>query len=145
MHKKTNAPGPLTLAAALILGLAACNTPPRGTESSYEGSDGSLEVKATEGNRELAGALSILNPRSKRLEDDRMVVEFDVKNERSRHLEFAWSVDWFDASGFHVADVSRRWEPVALAGNGQTTLTIIAPNPVASSWKLMVTSRNEVQ
>jgi uncharacterized protein YcfL len=132
----------LALCAAAMLAVLTSCTAPKGSQNSYEGSDGSLEMKRIEGNQVLASNLSIVNPRSKR-QDGRLVVQFDLKNNRSSGQRLAWAVDWFDESGFRIPDVTRRWEPVTIGGYGSTTLTIISPTTTATAWKLQVTSPDE--
>jgi len=131
------------LLAPLCLALAACSTTPRGSQNAYRGSEGSHETQEVEGNQILARNLSIRDPRSRR-EDDRLVVQFELANTRSNALSFAWTVDWYDQAGFHVQDSTRHWRPEALGGFGSTTLTITAPTREATSWKLQVTSPDEV-
>ncbi len=128
------------LAAAL---LCACTATPKGSANRYEGHEGG-QVSAIEGNDKLAGKLAIKNPIRKR-EDGRMIVQFDLENTRSTRLEFAWSIDWFDASGFLIDGSSRHWEPISMGGYAVKTLTAVALRPEAASWRLQVTSRNEVK
>jgi uncharacterized protein YcfL len=131
------------LATLLLFALGACTSTPRGSQNSYEGREGG-QMNAVEGNQILARNLAIKNPIHKR-EGGRMVVQFDLENRRSTATDFAWAVDWFDRDGFAVRGATRHWEPVSLGGYGSTTLTVVAPTPDASSWKLQVTSRNEVK
>lgn len=133
------------LACVLLLLGSACRSAPRGSENQYSGSEGSLELRSSEGNRDLAARLAILNPRSRRLADGRLQVEFDLKNTRSNQTEFAWTVDWFDRDGFEVQTAQRAFEPMALGGGAMRTLQITSPTPNAVSWRLSITSRNEVQ
>ena len=136
---------PLLGCVLLLLGSAACRSTPRGNENQYSGSEGSLEIERTEGNRDLASRLAILNPRSRRLDDGRLQVEFDLQNTRSTQTEFAWAVDWFDRDGFEVKTGHRAFEPMALGGGAVRTLKITSPTPESVSWRLSITSRNEVQ
>jgi len=136
---------PLVGCALLLLGSVACRSAPRGSENQYSGSEGSHELQRVEGNRDLAARLAILNPRSRRLDDGRLQVEFDLKNTRSNQTEFAWTVDWFDRDGFEVQTAHRAFEPMALGGGAMRTLKITSPTPGAVSWRLSITTRNEVQ
>ncbi len=136
---------PLAGCALLVLGAAACRSTPRGNENQYSGSEGSHEIQRVEGNRDLAARLAILSPRSRRLEDGRLQVEFDLKNTRSSQTEFAWTVDWFDRDGFEVETAHRSFEPMALGGGAVRTIKITSPTPESVSWRLSITSRNEVQ
>jgi len=133
------------LAALALLLPAACRTTPKGTENTYTGTEGSMEIGRIEGNQMLASRLKIVDPKSRRLADGRLQVQFDLRNSSSSQTEFAWTVDWFDASGFEISQASHRYEPVALGGGAWKTLTITAPTPEAVSWRLGITSRNEVQ
>jgi len=142
MHPR-NALLAIPLAALLLASLGACTSTPRGSQNRYEGREGG-QMTAVEGNQTLARNLAIKNPIHKR-EDGRMIVQFDLENRHSTPLDFAWAVDWFDRDGFAVRGATRHWEPIALGGYGSTTLTVVAPSPEASSWKLQVTSRNEIK
>lgn len=136
---------PLMGCVLLLFGAAACRSTPRGNENQYSGSEGSHELRSSEGNSDLAARLAILNPRSRRLADGRLQVEFDLQNTRSNQTEFAWTVDWFDGDGFEVETAHRAFEPMALGGGAVRTLKITSPTPQAVSWRLSITSRNEVQ
>ncbi len=145
MQKFRPARAPFVVPALALLLCAACRTTPKGNQNTYTGSEGSHEVGRMEGNQDLANRLEIVDPKSRRLEDNRLQVQFDLRNKRSSTTEFAWTVDWFDASGFQVAQGSRHYEPLSLGGGAWKTLTITAPTPEAVSWRLGITSRNEVQ
>ncbi len=135
--------------AALCLGvfalaLCACTITPRGSQNSYKGQGGKLEIERIEGNKTLAANLKIQNPIEKTV-DGRKVAQFELKNTRSNAQKFAWAVDWFDEDGFRISDVTRVFEPVTLGGNGSTYITITAPRTGEKlSWKLTVTSPDEV-
>jgi uncharacterized protein YcfL len=131
----------IALAAAVLA--SACTSAPKGEANRYEGTEGGT-INAVEENRALARELAIKNALSKR-ENDRLVVQFDLENRRSSRLEFAWAVDWFDAHGFQIADATRRWEPISISGYAVQTLKVVAPRPEATSWRLQVTSRDEVK
>ena len=123
-------------AAVAVLVSAACHVTPRGNSNIYTGTEGSHEVGRLEGNTDLANRLAIQNPRSRRLEDGRLQVQFDLQNTRSTQTECAWAVDWFDGSGFQVAQATRHFEPLSLGGGAVVTLNITGPTPEATSWRL---------
>ena len=135
----------LGLFAAGALFAPACRTTPKGHENTYTGSEGSQEIGRIEGNQMLASRLAIVDPKSRRLPDGRLQVQFELRNARDSQTEFAYTVDWFDASGFLIPQASRHYEPVALGGGAWKTITITGPTPEAVSWRLGITSRNEVQ
>jgi uncharacterized protein YcfL len=136
MHP-TRIPWLLVLAAAL-----ACSTPPRGSQNEIRGSEHG-QIVTSEKNRALAQRLAIVNPLHRR-RDGYLEVQFELQNKESRAIDFAWAIDWFDQAGFHI-DAGRQWKPVSIGGFGSTTLTAVAPHPDATSWKLQITSRDEVQ
>ncbi len=134
---------PLSL-GAFVLALCACTVTPRGSQNSYKGQEGKLEIERIEGNKTLAARLQIHNPIEKTV-DGRKVAQFELKNTHSDAKSFAWAVDWFDADGFRISDVTRVFEPVKLGGYGSTYITITAPKAGEHfSWKLVVTDPNEV-
>jgi uncharacterized protein YcfL len=132
-----------TLCAVAMLAASVACSSPKGSQNHYAGSEGGLEMQRIEGNQVLANNLSILNPRSKR-EEGLLVVQFELKNNRSSQQRLAYAVDWFDDSGFKIPDTTRRWEPIAIGGYGSHVLTIKSPTPNATAWKLQVTSPDEV-
>lgn len=139
-QRRTKAWAAAAFAAVL---LCACTSTPRGSANRYEGREGG-QMDAVEGNKELERKLGIKNVRSKR-EDGRMLVQFDLTNKKSTRLEFAWTVEWFDDAGFSIPGSARHWEPIQMGGYAVKTLTVVAPRPEATQWKLQVTSRNEVK
>lgn len=127
----------------LCLALASCTTTPRGSQNSYQAGGPKVDLQRIEGNKTLANRLRIQNPLEKTV-DGRKVAQFELKNTTSSNLNFAWAVDWFDEDGFRIAD-QRVFEPVSLGGYGSTFLTITAPRAGERlSWRLTVTSRDEV-
>jgi uncharacterized protein YcfL len=132
-------------AAALLLAglLAACASGRGGDQNTYRG-DETGEIVATESNRTLRKKLAIVSPRHKD-QGGYMLIQFDLENRSNDQLDFAWAIDWFDGSGFHLDDNQRGWKPVTLGGYGSTTLQAVAPRPEATSWKLQVTARDEVK
>ncbi|MCK6447863.1 MAG: YcfL family protein [Planctomycetes bacterium] len=133
--------------ALLALAVSACagQNSVGGTQNVYSGAEGQGELGAVVGNDYLSHALKIQNYRSKRLEDGRLMIQFELFNDTDQNLRFAWAIDWFDAQGFKVADASRHWAPVQLGGGGFTTIQQTGPTPAAENFKLQVTSPNEVR
>ena len=130
--------------AALLLASSACVLTPHGSQNSYRGTGGKLELERIEGNKLLANNLEILNPLEKTV-DGRKIAQFEIKNRLSVAQQFAWAVDWFDEDGFRINDNQRVFQPVSLGGFGSTYVTITAPKTgLKLSWKLTVTSPDEV-
>ena len=130
---------------ALVLSfLSACLAiEPRGTaQNTYTGDERS-EVEEILGDPQLAKELvmeSILTERR----DDRLFVQFNLRNTRSSNLSIEWAIEWFDASGFKI-DTPRRWQPSSMGGKGYQTITQPAPTPAASAFKLGVRKPNTVR
>jgi uncharacterized protein YcfL len=136
----------LTLAlGAATAAAVACTSPQRtGSANQVVGtSDGAMEEIV--GNARLARQLEIQNPRSRRLDDGRLEVEFDLQNTTSSTLEFAWSVLWYDRDGFRVDDSTYHWRPTTLGGDAVSTLKLVSPTPESDQWRLQVTSPDEVR
>lgn len=134
------------IAAALALAAGACigQSSVGGTQNVYSGAENQAELGQLVGNPHLARSLKIQNYRSKRLEDGRLMIQFELFNDGDQNLRFAWAIDWFDAQGFKVADATRHWAPVQLGGGGFTTIQQTAPTAAAENFKLQVSSPNEV-
>ncbi|MBK8178641.1 MAG: DUF1425 domain-containing protein [Planctomycetes bacterium] len=131
-------------ASALGLALGACTLTPTGSENTYAGGGGKLELERIEGNQLLAANLKILNPVTK-MQDGHQMVQFELKNTTSSTLRFAWAVDWYDADGFVVNANDRAFEPIALGGMASKAITIVAPKAGDKmQWKLHLTSPNEI-
>ena len=132
-------------ACAAALALGACTAPQRsGSANQMSGNvDGSIEEII--GNSRLSRNLAIQDPRSRRLEDGRLEVEFDLQNTTSSTVEFAWSVLWYDSDGFRVDDSTYHWQPETLGGNALRTLKLVSPTPNTDQWRLQVTSPDEVR
>ena len=130
------------LAACLCATILACRAP-AGSQNSYQGTE-TGDMQRTEGNANLKGNLWVSNPARRRV-DGRLQIQFDLENRRATNLRFAWATLWFDKDGFQIDDGSRHWEPVTLNGHGTKTLTVTSPTREAVSWRLDITSPNEVQ
>ena len=131
-------------ALACIVGACAGQTSTGGTQNVYAVSEHQKELPEVSGNAYLARSLKIQNYHSKRLDDGRLAIQFELFNDTGENLRFAWAIDWFDAQGFKVADATRHWAPIQLGGGGFTTVQQTAPTPAAENFKLQVTSPNEV-
>jgi uncharacterized protein YcfL len=143
-HSSHSAAPRLAVVSALALALGACTLTPSGSENTYAGGGGKLELERIEGNRLLAANLKILNVVTK-MQDGRQMVQFELKNTNSSSLRFAWAVDWYDADGFVVNANQRVYEPVTLGGLASKPIAIVAPKTGDKmQWKLHITSPNEI-
>jgi uncharacterized protein YcfL len=141
-HSIRSIPARIACSSALLLAVAACTVTPKGSQNSYTGKQ-KLELERIEGNKFLAANLQIVDPLEKTV-DGRKVVQVMVKNKLSSAQSFAWAVDWFDEEGFRINDNQRVFQPVSLGGFGTTPITFTAPKTGNLSWRLTVTSPDEV-
>jgi uncharacterized protein YcfL len=134
-------------AAALVAGVASLGCKafePRGTaQNTYIGKEGGGELESLEGDPALADDLVMEGIRSER-RDDRLFVQFNLKNTRNSNLAFEWTMEWFDASGFKIS-TAQHWTPVAIGGMGYETITQTAPTPEATSWRLGLRKPNSIR
>jgi uncharacterized protein YcfL len=100
-------------------------------------------MQTLQGDPALASELKILHPRSER-RDGRLVVQFELVNERAGQLDLEWAIEWFDAGELRV-DAPERWTPIAIGGRGSKTLQATGPTPSAISWRLAVRRPSTVQ
>ncbi len=131
--------------ASVATALTACTSAERSGSANQITGSGSGQIEEVTGNSRLSRQLAIENPRSRRLDDGRLEVEFDLQNTTSSTLEFAWSVFWYDRDGFRVKDATYHWQPETLGGDALRTLTLVAPTPEADQWRLQVTSPDEIR
>ena len=133
----------MLLGTALSAALIACVSKPKGqAQNTYLGGEG-LEMEAVVGNRGLERDIKVLRPISER-RDERLHVQFELHNRRTRDMSFEYAVSWFDASGF-VIDHPWRWTPMTIVGQGFKNINITGPTPEASQWKLHVQKPNTVR
>lgn len=138
-------------ASALGLFLLVCSSTgcsSSGTTSGYSaqntykgGEDAPLEE--LRGDRSLAGKLEMEQVRSER-RDGRLHVQFELRNKSTSNLAFGWMVEWFDDSGFLI-DYPSHWTPVSMGGQAYKTISVTAPVPAASQWRLAVEPLSNVR
>jgi uncharacterized protein YcfL len=137
-------PLPRALLAAVLISTAACTLPPQGPVNRYSGNENPNSLQKVEGNTTLASNLETKNIVTAR-RNGLLVVQFDLVNKSSWPQQFQWTVDWQDRQGLQVANPTRHWEPMRLAGYASQTISVVAPNAAAESWQLQVGERDEVQ
>ncbi|HUR29022.1 MAG TPA: hypothetical protein VM509_12605, partial [Planctomycetota bacterium] len=72
----------LACSGALLFALGACTLTPSGSQNSYKGKNGQLEIERIEGNKLLANNLQLVNPISKTV-DGVKVVQVELQNKLS--------------------------------------------------------------
>jgi hypothetical protein len=135
------------LAAAgllLMAGLAGCMTPSRGrAQNSYAGSEGRAEIDESIGDRDLERKFVLVGTRTER-RDDRLFIQFELKNTTAADLAIEWAVEWRDAGGFRI-DTARHWTPAVVGGGGVEPIAQTAPVPEAIGFKLHIRESSPVR
>lgn len=88
-------------------------------------------------NAALEGDVIITNMRMRRT-GDLLEVQVELTNETSSDQNIQYRFAWFDEDNFEVEKDSRGWRPVVIHGNDKVTMNAVAPNPRASTYKLIV-------
>jgi uncharacterized protein YcfL len=123
----------LVLTLGALLG--GCQTHhPRGTATNTYRGNAVGEREEFIGDRDLKARFVMHNIRSE-TRDDRLRVQFDLKNTTPADLPVEWAIRWFDASGFAI-DTNPHWRPVMVTGSGFHTIQATAPTTDARTWKL---------
>jgi uncharacterized protein YcfL len=131
--------------AALALTLAcACTMGPQGVTNRYTIAEGQREPTKVVNNQMLETAIKLQNLITTH-ENGIMLAQFDLVNTRQGQVAFQWTVEWFDKRGILIDYVSRNWTPERLAAGASKTVKIRAPSPEATSFRLQIGSRDEVQ
>lgn len=132
MKQSTRTTSLLLLALGALL--PACTAHPRGTATNTYTGDGAGEREEFIGDRDLKSRFVMVNIRSE-TRDERLRVQFDLKNTTPGDLPVEWAIKWFDASGFLI-DTNPHWLPVMVTGQGFHTIQATAPTSSARSWQL---------
>ena len=69
--------------------------------------------------------------------EDRLHVQFNLKNKKTSDLAIEWAIEWFDSAGFRI-DVPHNWKATKLVGQGFETIARTAPTPEAAGFRLGV-------
>jgi len=122
---------------AWTLALGACTTsPPLGTgTNTYVGTQAG-KVDETIGDPDLARKFVLLGIKTER-RDERLRVQFDLKNTTHADLAIEWAIDWKDGNGFRI-DTARQWRPAMITGTGFESIQETAPVPEAAMFQLQV-------
>lgn len=130
---------PISVALLATLILGACSS--RGATNTYGGSEGA-GATAVIGDSGLH--LEMRHVRVKRNVENRLQVQFELHNCRSSQVNFDWAMQWYDNSGFAL-DLPKDWRPVALSGDAFKYVSVTAPLPAASQYKLALRRASRVR
>jgi uncharacterized protein YcfL len=121
-----------------ILALAACQSADRSNDlpGLPEGFSSGPLAEPPSQDRSVEDSLAQVI-RASRIVDGRRVVELDLCNRAPGALAFAYSVEWLDRAGQRVLDLQAVWIALMLAANESRPIELVAPSPLADSWRLM--------
>jgi len=88
-------------------------------------------------NSALEGDVIITNMRMRRT-GDLLDVQVELTNLTGSDQNIQYKFAWYDDDNFEVDKDSRAWTPVLIHGNDKVTMSAVAPNPRASTYKLIV-------
>ena len=88
-------------------------------------------------NSALEGDVIITNMRMRRT-GDLLDVQVELTNLTGSDQNIQYKFAWFDEDNFEVDKDSRAWTPILIHGNDKVTMSAVAPNPRASTYKLIV-------
>ena len=133
----------LVTLGALGLGIG-CMAPSRGrAQNSYAGAEGRSEIDKSIGDSDLEHKFVLVATRTER-RDDRLRIQFDLKNTTGADLAIEWAIEWFDASGFSL-DTPRHWTPAVVGGGGVQPVQDVAPVAQAIGFKLHIRKSSPVR
>ena len=92
------------------------------------------EVEEVVGDPSLARELQMERILTER-RDDRLHVQFDLRNTRRSNLPIEWTMVWLDARGFQI-ETPRAWTPLVLGGNSFESIARTAPTPEARAFRM---------
>jgi len=135
---------PATALAFIALGLAGCMGPARGTpQNTYALTEGHPEVEKSIADRDLENKFVLVGTRTER-RDNRLHIQFELKNTTGADLAIEWEIEWRDAGGF-VIDTARHWTPAVVGGGGVEPIQETAPVPEAIGFKLRIRKSTPVR
>jgi len=136
MKNRTKQAIALTLAATGILLAGCASQPPRGTPTNtYEGDEAGKRDEFI-GDRDLAAKFVLVGIKTEP-RDDRLRVQFDLKNTTSGDLAVEWAIEWKDRSGFRI-NTRPHWQPAMVSGQGFQTIQATAPTSEAAVFQLLL-------
>ncbi len=115
------------LALALCAGFGGCAST-KGASGSESGAE----------NAAVSSHLTIRNPKKQVRDDGRIEVQFELKNELTESVSFAWALRWFDAKGLEVPVGELAFERQKLGAGASAQIHAIAPSRDAVAYKLAV-------
>jgi len=69
---------------------------------------------------------------------DMLKAQVSIKNDSSDDLSFSYKYKWLDKAGFEIAIDGRPWSPLTITAYETKSVQAVAPNPSATTFKIMV-------
>lgn len=124
--------------ACILLALGACQSARRGTANTYTFTEGHHAMVADVHDSWFADRIQVQGPRTVRATPgERLVAQFELHNTRPNQIRLEYAVDWFDQNGVEI-NFPGGWTPLALSGGSSQSISLTAPSPQVTSWKLQV-------
>lgn len=142
---------PLSLMASLLLGLVACSAsapkkeepPPTSQIIEHQENLKTEPEKAriVDVDSKVANTVNsiVVNEIRTKTINNRLVVNFELLNDRGRRDVIRYRMKWLDANGLMVAQYDP-WETVALEGKQGLTVTLSSPTPLATDFRIEMQS-----
>lgn len=125
---------PAVVLAALALG-TGCETTPGYKSGKHElGSAGRMTETST-GDPWLCQRVQIRNTRGRRMQDQRLHVEFELFNSWNSEINFQYAISWLDSDGILISS-GDYYQPATIASEQSMTVRLDAPTVDASQWQI---------
>lgn len=123
----------LVAAGALVV---SCQSAPLGSETNTYSADLAGKRDEFVGDRDLAARFVLVGIKTE-TRDERLRVQFDLKNTTPADLAIEWLIEWKDRNGFRI-DTNPHWQPTLVTGQGFHSIQAIAPAADAVVFQLLL-------
>ncbi len=118
------------LAFLLLLAAAGCSAPVNKTESAPP-PDKRITIDPS-----LAGALRVLKVQSATGAEGYLKIQVDVENRSAAPRRFSYSIDWLDANGSLLPQLSNGFLKWMLRGRETSSIAATAPDSLAKDFRI---------
>jgi len=127
----------LITGAMLLAAMSACSSTSGMVATHRSTGDPKFAKHLEINNSALEGDVIITNMRMRRT-GDLLDVQVELTNLTSSDQNIQYKFAWYDDDNFEVDKDGRAWTPILIHGNDKVTMGAVAPNPRASTYKLIV-------
>lgn len=125
----------LLTAIATIIFIVGCSSGATGTLKPDENGEFASFIEYN--SAQIQSRLTIVDIRQRKV-GDILQVSADLQNDWKWQLDFQYKFRFYDKDGFEVNPDGRQWAPIVITGNDIATVQAVAPNPSATSFKIIV-------